>query len=110
VTDEPIGDLTIGDVLTAAAQDLAGVESTDEAEAFSWSIGSRVFAALTEGRAEFCLDPLVVGAALRTPDTSQSARGPDWVAFAPAELDDAAVDRAEAWFLSAHRRASTPRN
>jgi hypothetical protein len=106
VTDEPTGDLTIEDVLTAAAQDAAGVVTADDAGAITWSVGGLVFAARAGSRAEFRLDPLVARAALRTPDTVPSPRGSDWVAFAPAELDDAAVDRAEAWFLSAHRRAS----
>ena len=48
---------------------------------------------------------MVAGAALRTPNTEPSVRGSEWVAFEPATLDDAAVDRAEAWFLSAYRRA-----
>ena len=43
-------------------------------------------------------------AAIRTPDATPSPRGPGWVAFAPAELDDHAADRAVAWFASAHRR------
>jgi hypothetical protein len=51
-----------------------------------------------------------VRAALRTPDTAPSPRGPDWVAFAPEVLDDPAIDRAEAWFLSGHRLATGPRN
>lgn len=106
MTDEPIGDLTIEDVLAAAARDLAGIATADDAGAITWSAGGLVFAALAGLRAEFRLDPLVARAALRTPDTAPSPRGSDWVAFAPAELDDAAVDRAEAWFLSAHRRAS----
>jgi len=49
-------------------------------------------------------------AALRTPDTTPSQRGPEWVSFSPEALDDQAVDRAEAWFLSAHRLASAVRH
>jgi hypothetical protein len=55
---------------------------------------------------EFRLDPIVARAALGTPDTSASSRGPEWVAFSPAELDRFAVDRALAWLGAAHRRAS----
>jgi hypothetical protein len=58
-----------------------------------------------EGVAEFRLDPLVAKAALRTPDTQPSERGPDWLRFSPQALDGHAVDRAEAWFASAWRRA-----
>ena len=101
-------DVDLADVLASAADGLAGVVARDERGTTVWLAGSEAvpFAALSAGRAEFRLDPLVAGAALRTPDTTASARGPDWVAFAPAELDDAAIDRAEAWFLSAHRHAS----
>ena len=56
-------------------------------------------------RAEFRLDPAVAAAALRTPDTSPSPRGADWVAFSPAALDGHALDRAKAWLASAWRRA-----
>ena len=42
---------------------------------------------------------------LRTPDTADSARGADWVAFSPPELDQHAIDRATAWLASAWRRA-----
>jgi hypothetical protein len=59
------------------------------------------------GAAEFRLDPLVAKAALRTPDTESSNRGPDWVRFGPQALDGHAVDRAEAWLASAWRRAAT---
>ena len=106
---ESPGDLTLADVLAAAAEDLAGVVTTAAGGTTTWAVAAAPFAALTAGRAEFRLDRLVAGAALRTPDTAPSSRGPDWVAFTPAVLDDPAVDRAEAWFLSAHRRARTTR-
>ena len=101
-------DLTLADVLAAAADEAGGVvaSAVDGATTFATGTPPAVFAALTDKIAEFRLDPLVARAALRTPGTSPSTRGPDWVAFAPAVLDDGAVDRAEAWFLSAHRRAT----
>jgi hypothetical protein len=104
--DGPASDLTLGEVLAAAAEGLEAVVADDADDATSWSVAGRAFAVLAGDRAEFHLDPLVARAALRTPDTAASPRGPGWVAFAPAVLDDPAVDRAEAWFLSAHRRAS----
>ena len=109
MTDDGPSDLTLEDVLAAAALDLAGLVAVQEGATTIWSVAGSPVATLTEGRAEFRLDPLVARAALRTPDTAPSPRGPDWVAFAPAELDDGGVDRAEAWFLSAHRRAAPPR-
>ena len=72
--------------------------------------GGRPFATLAGEWAEFRLDPMVARAALRTADTSHSMRGPDWVVFAPSTMDDPAIDRAEAWFLSAHRLAAGTRH
>jgi hypothetical protein len=99
--------MTLRELLEDASEDLDGVDSVEVGEGLEWRRGARPFAALAGDVAEFRLDPLVAAAALRTPDTSQSTRGADWVGFAPAELDDHAADRAEAWFGSAWRRASS---
>ena len=99
--------MSLRTLLEEAAADLDGVEETGGQDLVEWSRGGRVFAVATDETGEFRLDPLVVKAALRTPDTSVSPRGTDWVHFAPAELDDHAADRAEAWLASAWRRAGT---
>jgi hypothetical protein len=104
---EAASDLTLRAVLDAAAEDLGDLRQGAEGASVSWAVGATVFAALDAGLAEFRLDPLVARAALRTPNTGPSTRGPDWVAFAPEILDDGAIDRAEAWFLSAYRRAGS---
>jgi hypothetical protein len=117
VTDElgaGISDLALGDILAEAAAGVVGLTvgtapADDRSTAsIAWSVGEVPFAILSGNRAEFRLDPVVVAAALRTPDTAPSSRGSDWVAFAPVVIDDHVVDRAEAWFLSAYRRASGP--
>jgi hypothetical protein len=110
VSDEPVSDVDLADVLGAAAEELDVIATDVHGTTTTWSAAGRAFATLTGERAEFRLDPLVVRAALRTPDTAPSPRGPDWIAFAPADLDDPAVDRAEAWFLSGHRHATAPRH
>jgi hypothetical protein len=94
-------------VLAEAATALEAAEAAEDATtgALTWSIGGRLFATVVKDRAEFRLDPAVAVAALRTPDTSRSGRGADWVAFAPTELDRHAIDRATAWLASAWRRA-----
>ena len=102
--------LTLAEVLAAAAEELAGITAGTDGPTTTWTAGGRPFATLTGEWAEFRLDPLVARAALRTPDAATSSRGPDWVSFAPAVLDDPAIDRAEAWFLSAHRLATAPRH
>jgi hypothetical protein len=103
---EPVADLTLADVLAEAATGLQGVTAETSGSLATWAAGPSVFATLDGARAEFRLDPMVAAAALRTPDTSASTRGTDWIVFAPPVLDDHAIDRAEAWFLSAHRRAA----
>ena len=110
MTDEPVSDLTLAEVLAAAAEELDGISVADVDGLTTWSAAGHPFATLAGDRAEFRLDPLVARAALRTPDTAPSSRGPDWVAFSPALLDDPAIDRAEAWFLSGHRHATAARS
>lgn len=103
--------MTLADVLTEAAEDLAGVSaSVDPEGGVLWDRTGRAFAAagVDGASAEFRLDPAIGAAALRTPDTGPSRRGADWVRFAPSDLDDHAIDRAEAWLGSAWRRAERP--
>jgi hypothetical protein len=96
---------TLEAALRAAAVDLEDAESRTSPAGREWSIGGIVFAVVGPDDAEFRLAPAVAAAALRTPDTAGSRRGPDWVAFRPAVLDRHALDRAEAWLASAWRRA-----
>jgi hypothetical protein len=56
---------------------------------------------------ELRLGEEIAEAALRTPDTHQSDRGPDWVRFAPRSWDSMAVDRLRAWFRVAWRLADS---
>jgi hypothetical protein len=92
-------------ILEAVGADLDSAQRADAGGAIEWSLEGVVFAMVDDDRAEFRLDPAVAAAALRTPDTAPSARGRDWVAFAPPTLDQHAVDRATAWLASAQRRA-----
>jgi hypothetical protein len=98
---------TLAATLDEAAAELEDAERSVavDGKTVEWSIGGITFAAVGVGRAEFRLDPMVGAAALRTPDTSASERGRDWVAFTPADLDRHAIDRATAWLASAWRRA-----
>ena len=64
-----------------------------------------VFAERVAGKLSFRLRAEIVAAALRTPNTAPSARGPEWVALAPAAADVFALDRAVAWFETAWRLA-----
>jgi hypothetical protein len=93
--------------LEAVLSDLEEVERATSGGGVEWRRGGRPFSALAGDAAEFRLDPLVANAALRTPDTSASERGADWVRFSPADVDRHAVDRAQAWLASAWRRAGS---
>jgi hypothetical protein len=97
--------VTLRELLEEAVDDLQDVAAVEVGEGVEWRRGGRAFAVAGEGVAEFRLDPLVAKAALRTPDTQPSERGPDWLRFSPQALDGHAVDRAEAWLASAWRRA-----
>ena len=99
--------MNLRELLEEEGGDLPGIETTVESDGtITWARGSRTFAvAAADGSsAEFALDPAVADAAARTPDVTLSSRGPGWVTFTPAELDDHAADRAAAWLASAHRR------
>lgn len=71
----------------------------------AWSRGELQFAALSPDGIEIRLDRDIAAAAMRTPDTAQSSRGPDWIRFSPGQLDDHAVDRLRAWLELAYRRS-----
>ena len=101
---------TLLEALTAAATGLPDVERRRSAGVTEWRARGRPFAVVAGNVAEYRLEPSIAQAALGTPDTARSPRGPDWIAFRPSELNRFAVDRAVAWFGSAHRRASALRN
>jgi hypothetical protein len=99
--------VTIREVLSEAASS-AGLDVADLPDGgTAFLVGdTRVAVVWADGStAEFRLDPAVAAAAQRTPDTSASERGPDWVRFSPTDVDDHAIDRAAAWLGSAARRA-----
>jgi hypothetical protein len=99
--------MTLRHLLEEASIALPGTETVIEPDgSLTWSRGGRPFAAAASdgSSAEFALDPAVANAATRTPDVTISGRGPGWVTFTPADLDDHAADRATAWLASAHRR------
>ena len=98
--------MTIAEALDEAAAGLGGVERRTVSGVMEWTAGGIAFAAVAGDVAEFHLNPVVAAAARATPDAGASARGADWVAFSPGELDRYALDRAVAWFGSAYRTAT----
>jgi hypothetical protein len=100
--------VTLREVLEAAAAQygLDATVATADDGSVTWSRGDQVFASVSAdgATASFLLDPLVAGAAARTPDVRASARGRGWVDLSPQVVDGHAADRAGAWFLSGYRR------
>ena len=94
--------LAANDVLA----DLPGATRASEGGATRWSAAGQLFAVLGPTGIEIRLEPAIAAAATRTPDTLPSPRGPEWVRFDPAEFDDHAADRLEAWLDLAYRRAT----
>lgn len=94
-----------------AAIEVAASQFPDAAHATanavtSWSRAGIRFAILRGGSVEFRVGSAIAAAAARTPDTSGSSQGADWIEFAPSTLDRHALDRLGAWFAAAHRRAA----
>jgi hypothetical protein len=99
------------DVLEEAAADTPEINVTRAPDGTtSWAVRDTVFAVLSPdgSAASFLLDPIVAGAAARTPEVARSPRGPGWVEMRPRVIDGHVADRAGAWFLSGHRRLTGP--
>lgn len=93
--------------LEAAAAELPDASSgAGDQATIEWTRTGVRFAILSGTTVDLRVGALIGAAAVRTPDTSASDLGSDWVSFAPPELDDHARDRLVAWFAAAHRRAA----
>lgn len=101
--------MSLEEVLESAASEVGATGHRRSPAGTEWVHDGEAFAVVSGGTAEFRLDPELVAAALRTPDTRASDRGPHWVAFSPAELDREAIDRAAAWLQAAWRRSGGTR-
>jgi hypothetical protein len=97
-------DESLDERVEAVIEELDGVERTRDGESVTYLVGGTAFAVLMQDVLEVSLDPAVARAALRTADTLSSSRGGGWIAFTPETIDRFALDRAEAWVRSAHRR------
>ena len=99
-------DESLDERVGAVIAELGGVDVRSDGASVSFAAGGAVFAVLSGDLLEVALDATVLKAALKTPDTAASVRGPGWIAFSPQAVDRFALDRAEAWVRFAHRRAT----
>lgn len=96
-------DLSLGDLLAELLDEMPDVDVSATRE---YAYNGTAFAHRTgEESIDLRLGPEIGEAALRTPDTSASDRGHDWVSFSPKVWDDMSVDRLRAWFRVAWRMA-----
>ncbi len=101
--------MILRDALAESADGVDEVSTTTGADGSTeYVAGGRTVAVVAASgtSAEFQLTAAVASAAVRTPDTTASSRGPGWVRFEPADLDDHAIDRAVAWLGFAVRHAT----
>ena len=97
------------DVLRAALDEQAaatdGVERVADGDAVEYRLKGHAAVSVDRRVIAFRLGQRVAAAAARTVDARPSARGPEWVELAPAQIDRFTLDRAEAWFGLAIREA-----
>jgi len=67
--------------------------------------GGSVFAVVRGRQIELKLRPDIAEAALRTPSTTASSRGPEWIVFEPRPNEAQDVDRLRAWLTIGWRTA-----
>jgi len=96
---------TLAGITDVVIAGLEGVDRRTDGQATVFERSGRPFAAMHGDTLEVRLDPAVAAAALRTPDTEDSSRGPAWVRFSPLVLDRMAIDRATSWLEYAWRHA-----
>ena len=99
-------DESLDERIEAVLQELHGVSRARDGESVTYVAAGEPFAVLLPDVLEVRLDPAVAKAALKTSDTLASPRGSGWIAFTPRSIDRFALDRAEAWIRSAHRRVT----
>jgi hypothetical protein len=88
------------------AGELDGVHRRTAGQTVEYVRGAVVFAVQEGKRLEFRLRAEIVAAGIRTPATSRSAHGPDWIVLDTGAGDTFTVDRTIAWFEMAWRVAS----
>jgi len=100
-----VSQATLRAAIEATTGGLAEAEVVAAGADVTWRRRGVAFAELGRDGLAIRVGMAIAAAAVGTPDTRPSARGPDWIEFAPVELDDHALDRLDAWLTAAHRRA-----
>lgn len=95
----------VSQLVDRLAAETGGAKTAQTSTGTEYLRDGRVYAAVDRAGIELRLRPDIAEAARRTPSVGPSARGGEWIAFAPPEWDQHAIDRLEAWFRVAWRLA-----
>lgn len=95
----------VGALMSRLTAELGEVATATSGAAIEFRRGSLAFAVLRDGQVSLRLRPDIAEAALRTPGTSMSTRGADWIEFQPNPSDQQDIDRLQAWLTIGWRTA-----
>jgi hypothetical protein len=101
--DEP--EETPAEAIERLASELDGVQRRTAGASVEFVRGAALFAVQSGSRLDFRLRAEIAAAGLRTPETSKSTRGADWITLDTTTVDVFTVDRVTAWFEMAWRIA-----
>jgi hypothetical protein len=96
---------TLATVMARLAAELGDVSTTGSSGGTEFRRGGQAFAVVSGRRVSLRLRPDIAEAALRTPATSPSSLGPEWIEFEPNPSDQQDVDRLQAWLTIGWRSA-----
>ncbi len=105
MSSNAVPDSVVGELLSRLTGELGEVAAVPSGAATEFRRGNQVFAALHGGQVSLRLRPDIAEAALRTPGTSASTRGADWIEFQPDPSNQQDVDRLQAWLTIGWRAA-----
>jgi hypothetical protein len=97
--------MTLEEFLSELAVELGATIDRTSPPTMEFRRDRRTFAVATGSTVDLRLDSEIAVAALGTPSTQASQRGPEWVRLTVDTTQTHDLDRARAWFLSAYRNA-----
>jgi hypothetical protein len=98
-------DDSLSTLVERVAGELGGVSHREIGGSTEYLRGGLAFAIVRGRQIELRLRPDIAEAALRTPSTTSSARGPEWITFEPDADEPQDADRLRAWLTIGWRTA-----
>jgi hypothetical protein len=98
-------DASLSGLIERLTGELGGVTRREVGGTTEYLRGGSVFAVLRGRQVDLRLRSDIAEAALRTPSTTASGRGADWILFEPNASEPQDVDRLRAWLTIGWRTA-----